>query len=354
MSGYDIVKAMTDIISPESGLPAKGFERNSWNSPETISQEIKEKKQTVDYKKLLQDKRVLFLGDNHSNSSIRLHIAQHSKELKEAGVTHYTIEAKDSGRNVFDRLNNGENVDLSTVDVGPAESAAGLSRLGSLASMAASGFSPLGGFSEEVYEGRKGDEHAIRAMAKQGIKIVPIDMDQSGSHSREEREVHLTKGITGILESDPKAKVAVIIGGDHTLKRYEPNGIASVGKRVAKAGYPTATIQFTGGKSDMPRNITDGARAAGVASQEFILDMQPYADSKTSIPYGAGETDYVIHLPQKIDPTRESMRLGMSLPRPSSYMERPIDVDTRGGKLFDDKQIDVLRKLLDDMAKRKE
>jgi hypothetical protein len=99
MLGFDIIKVMSDIITPESGRPAEGSERSPWNSPETIAQEIREKKQPVDYKKLFQDKRVLFLADDHSNSSIRLHIAQHGKELRESGVTHYAIEAK--ARNWF-------------------------------------------------------------------------------------------------------------------------------------------------------------------------------------------------------------------------------------------------------------
>lgn len=292
---------MSEEPSVESSGSPESREKNPWDSFETTVQEIREKRQSVDYKQLLQGKRVLFLADNHSNLSIRLHIAQHAQELKEIGITHYAIEADDRGKVVFDRLNQGEEVDLSGVDIGRAGKAARLKRLSEFTKMAVSGLSPLDSFKEEPHEGRKGDEYAIREIAKQGIKVVPIDMDQSGKPSSEEREVHLTKGITKILESDSEAKVTVFIGGNHTLKKYESEGVPSVGKRIAESGYPTITIRFTGGKSDMPRMITDGARAAGVQNQEFLLDMRPYADVSGFVPYGVGETDFVVHLPRNIN-----------------------------------------------------
>lgn len=344
---------MSEESPVESSRPPESYEQNPWDSSESIVKEIKKKKQSVDYKQLLQGKRALLLADNHSNSSIRLHIAQHAQELKEAGITHYAIEADDKGKAVFDRLNQGEDVDLSGLDVGPAESAAGLSRLSVFARMTASGLSPSGSFSEGPYEGRRGDEYAIREIAKQGIKVVPIDMDQSGKPSREEREAHLTRGITRILESDSDAKVAGLIGGNHTLKKYESEGVPSVGKRVAEAGFATSTIQFTGGKSDMPRMITGGAREAGTENQEFLLDMQPYANVPGSVPYGAGETDYVVHLPQEPDVSRESMRLGVEPYRMSPFMSRPSEAESLEiRKSFSEKEKDSLKKFLDSLSKR--
>lgn len=302
---------MSEEAPTASSKSPETYEQNPWGSRESIVQEIKEKKQNVDYKKLLQGKKVLFLADNHSNFSIRLHIAKHARELREAGITHYAIEADEGGKDVFDRLNQGEEVDLSGVDIGPAESASGLSKLGEYARTAASGLTPSISFSESPYEGKKGDEYAIREIAKQGIKVVPIDIDQSTKPSKEEREAHLTQGVSRILETNTEAKVAVLIGGYHTLKRFEPEGVKSVGKRITEADYPTATIQFTGGMSEIPRMVTDGAREAGVDNQEFLLDMQPYSDISGSVPFGAGETDYAIHLPQEPGLSRNSLKLGI-------------------------------------------
>lgn len=77
-------------------------------------------------------------------------------------------------------------------------------------------------------------------------------------------------------------------------------------QRIASAGYNTASVQFTGGRSDGPINMTEGARSAGISNEEFILDLHPY-ETSTFVPYGAGETDYVIHLAQIRDPNKDSM-----------------------------------------------
>lgn len=178
-------------------------------------------------------------------------------------------EASSTGRATFDRLNAGEQVDLSQVQIGP--------------------FVPS--------EGRSNYETTIRAMAAQDIKIVPVDIDQSTKPTTEERESHIMQELQQIL-TDPNAKVAALIGGFHTSKRIPRDGVPYVGRRLVEAGVPTVTVQFTGGVETTPRIITDGARGASLANQEFMLDMKPYKESKY-LPYGAGETDFVIHLPQQ-------------------------------------------------------
>ena len=67
---------------------------------------------------------MVFLGEAHLNDTIRIHLAAYAyaRKLKEAGIIHYAIEAYERGNDVFDRLNKGESVDLSGVDVGPAVS----------------------------------------------------------------------------------------------------------------------------------------------------------------------------------------------------------------------------------------
>lgn len=149
-----------------------------WSSPETTAKEIRNQRKVVDYREIFKDRQLVFLGDNHANSSIRLHIGHNASNMKESGVTHFAIEADDNGKPVFDRLCQGEEVDLSNVDVGPAESAARLSEFGQMVQAAASGSAPMSNFIDP-YAGRAGDEYAIRAVAKVGIQVVPIDMDQS-------------------------------------------------------------------------------------------------------------------------------------------------------------------------------
>ena len=276
-----------------------------WDKVETIAKEIKAKRQAVDYREIFKERQCIFLGDNHANSSIREHIGHNASNMKAAGVTHFAIEADDNGKPVFDKLCQGEQVDLSNVDVGPAESAARLSKLGEMVRAAASG-SALSSDTNDAYAGRAGDEHVIRSVAKVGLHIVPIDMDQSTKPTGEERERHLSDGLLRIYQQYPDAKVAVLIGGFHTLKRYKSEGIETVAQRVANAGYKTASVQFAGGRSDSPMNMTEGARNAGVANEEFIIDLNPYKTSR-SVPYGPGEADYVIHLAQIRDPNKDSM-----------------------------------------------
>lgn len=235
-----------------------------WRKPEETAKEIQKKNRPVNYKEIVGENRVVLLAESHSNTSIRKHLVSHAKELKEAGITHYAIEADDAGKDVFERLNEGQAVDLSTMKVGPS---------------------------------RRGYENAIRAMSAQGIKVVPIDINQDNKPSKEEREVHLTQNLTATLDQDPSAKVAVLIGGFHATRHHVSEGVPSMGRRLMKLQIPNVIVHFTGGLDRIPRIITDAAQKAGLANKEFVLDMRNYGDSKY-IPYGSGESDFVIHLPQ--------------------------------------------------------
>ncbi len=236
-----------------------------WQNPDNTAKEIKGRHQPVDYSQMVGDNRVLFLAENHSNHPIRHHLAQHARDIKAAGITHYAIEAKEAGNEVFEKLNNGEAVDLSRVDVGP---------------------------------GRADYEEAIRAMAAQGIKVVAIDIDQSTKPTKEEREARLTDNINHLLEADPNSKVAVLIGGFHTTRHYVSEGVPSVGRRLMEAQVPAVNVLFAGGEAKGPTMLTGAVSKAGLANQEFMLDFKPYHNLQT-VPFGKGEADWVVHLPQQ-------------------------------------------------------
>ena len=275
-----LAQLRTEENAPEINTLKKSREiHNPWEAPKTAAKEIEEKRQPVDYPKITQNNRVAFFCDTHDNSAIRKHLARYAKQLKEAGFTHFAIEAPDTDKPTFDRLNDGINVSLSSVDVGPATSS-----------------------EEEDYGGRAGNERVIRAMAKHGLKVVPIDIDQTSVDYRstpeeqkdEQRESYLAQNIIRLLKSDPRNKVAVFIGGFHTRKKHEFGAVPSVAQRITEAHYSTVTVEFAGGKDDTPFAITEAARDAKIDKDEFLLDNQPYAK------FIGDDVNYIIHLPQAI------------------------------------------------------
>ena len=249
---------------------------NPWlNSADTIK-EIKDRRQPVDYHTIAAEARVLFLAENHSNHAIRQHLVRHAPDLRKAGITHYAIEADEAGNVTFEKLGGNEPVDLSRVDVGP---------------------------------GRADHEEAIKAISAQGIAVRAIDVDKRSSLSGEDREVRLEENINRLLQEDSNNKVAVLIGRFHTSRNTDmPEGIPSVGKRLMKAGVPTTNVIFTGGESRIPKVITDAAVGAALANQEFMLDFRSYANLK-HVPFGEGEADWVIHLPQQNTPSDNNWTL---------------------------------------------
>lgn len=245
---------------------------NVWLKADTVAKEILNKHQTVNYPQILANNRVLFLGDNHGNQPIRKHLVTYSRRIKTAGITHYAVEAKESGNEVFERLNRGEQVDLSKVDVGP---------------------------------GRQDYEEVIRAMAVQGIQVVAIDIDQNSKPTKEERESRITENLTRILQ-DPKAKVAVLMGRFHTSRKVSTNNVFPVGRRLIDASISVVNVAYTGGMDNGPTLLTEGARNAGLDGREFMFDLRPYSSSQY-VPYGSEEIDWVIHLPQFIETSKFSL-----------------------------------------------
>lgn len=237
-----------------------------WNVRNALSREIEVQAQSVDYSRLLGDSRVLMLGESHDNSAIRLHIAQYAANLKRAGITHYGIEAPPNP--LFDELNNGSSADLSSIPLGPWPHAFGY-------------------------------ETAVSAVLAEGIKVVPIDIELSPTPSAEERETYIAGAIAAVLDSDPAAKIAVLIGRCHIDKRerkYEPKAWAA--RKLTDMGIDVVSAPIIGGSSGIPRGFLEASRVAGLSQEEFMLDLRPYQDQK-GVVFGTGAVDHVVHLPQE-------------------------------------------------------
>ena len=237
-----------------------------WSDSQRASQEIKEKHFPVNYPQIVGDARVLFLGERHDDNTIREHIISSAPDFKAAGITHYAIEAPEVGNVTLARFNRGEQVDLSTIDVGPA---------------------------------RFNYEQAILAMNAQGIQVVAVDIDQSSNPTRQERESRMSANLLKVIKENPNSKIAYLVGTTHAIKKPLTDKVKSAAQITEEAGVKTVTAVFTGGIDSVPRNLTSAAKDAGLASAEFALDFRLYAASTLkSIPYGAGRVDFVIHLPR--------------------------------------------------------
>lgn len=260
----------TDIIFQKEKRGKMDFEivekphaqnESIWADQSKASKEIREKNEPVNYSKIVGQNRVVFLGENHNNHAIREHVLRHAQEIKDSGITHYAIEADEASNEVLEKLNNGEPVDISNIDVGP---------------------------------GRASYEQAIRAMVRAGIKVVAVDIDQSKRPSKEGREQRLTDNLLNILQ-DPNAKVAVLIGAFHTSRNYASEGVNSLARRVSDLEIPSTNIRFTGGSETIPRNLTEPISRVFLGNTEFMLDLAQYHEDP-HVPYGIGEVDWVINL----------------------------------------------------------
>lgn len=242
------------------------LEVDPWSDSQRATQEIKEKHFSVNYPQIVRDARVLFLGERHDDNSIREHIISSAVDLKAAGITHYAIEAPEVENVTLTRFNRGEQVDLSTIDVGPA---------------------------------RFNYEQAILAMNAQGIQVVAVDIDQNSSPARQERESRMSTNLLKVIKENPNSKIAYLVGMTHAIKKPLTDKVKSAAQITEEAGIKTVTAVFAGGIDSVPRNLTSAVRDAGLESAEFALDFRPYITSTSkSIPYGRGRVDFVIHLPR--------------------------------------------------------
>jgi hypothetical protein len=128
-------------------------------------------------------------------------------------------------------------------------------------------------------------------MARQGLHVVFVDVDATAQKEagREGREQHITDQILSLLQADRDARILVLIGGFHATPGMISDGVKSTRTRLDEAGIATVTVEITGGTQSMPRILTDAARAAGAADQEFMLDLRRYQHSR-SVPHLTGQS----------------------------------------------------------------
>jgi hypothetical protein len=289
--GRDIKAFISEASTVHRGLE----DENPWKSDKTATKEIEEKMQSVDYTRITQNSQVIFIGDTHGMIGIRRHLFNNAEKLKKAGITHFAIEAFSGNKDVFERLN--DTTDLSHIDVGPESQFPNTS---------------------DPFAGRAGAERVIRAMVAHKIKVVPIDLLDSTNLQKhllpKEREAHLAHNLGKLLESNPRSKVAVLIGSYHTSKGMYPApfmrqpGIEydypSLAQNIIDAHYSTATIKFFGRENAFDAHkILRATHNAKLNDKEFMINMRSYANIE-HIPFNNIQPDFIIHLPSS---TREGM-----------------------------------------------
>lgn len=212
----------------------------------------------VDWNAVVGENRVILLGEAHSNVAIRSFLAAQARSMREAGITHYGIEAPPHP--AFDELNAGRMVDLTGVSVGP---------------------------------GFPGYEQTIRAMRNAGITVVPLDLDQSLPLAADARDRHMADTITQIVSQDPDAKVVALLGRFHSGNSQRDFG-PTAGALLHAGPHPTTSISFTGG-SETSNMLTEAAREHNATYETFFVDLRDYHAAGGG--YGRDD-DAFIHLPQ--------------------------------------------------------
>lgn len=255
---------------------------------DTLSKEISNKSKPINWAYICGSSRVILLGDNHMNSVIRYHIQRRAHEFQKIGVTHYAIEAYETNPEVFqrlpERLLENDVIDLSKVDVGPVR---------------------------EAGSRRKSYEWAIKAFARQGVKIITLDLDlqQKGGLRRERdiqaeherRESFMTQRITDLLTQGPDVKICALIGQRHVSKRSIEKPIP-LARRLVEAGIPVVNVVFKGGDLSLTPPFTDeqlfydAVEQLRLTNNEFMLDLRQQTDlTKMGV---RGGVDFIVYLPQ--------------------------------------------------------
>jgi hypothetical protein len=219
----------------------------------------------VNYEEILGNARVLFVGEDHSNGPIRLHLATNASKFRELGITHYLIEAAPDNTGKISQLNAGKFVDLHDVNCGPSNNA----------------------------------KYAVGSLSAAGIKIVPFDIDQTLRPSNEDREKHMFEVVKGILESEIDARLLILIGAFHTVKgNYGVDNIPSLRKRCEELDTGIRAVEILGGSQTYPTILKDAVKKAGKESLEFMVAANQFP-SEIKLLGGPNHIDYLIHLPEE-------------------------------------------------------
>ena len=232
---------------------------------EALSQEskkIERNHKTVNYSQIVGDNNIVFFAENHTNTSIREHLTNHVQDLKNAGITHFAIEIGESANKELDKLNRGENVDLSEM-------------------------------LDPDYE------KMVKALAKSGIVVFAVDVDQK--ETGESRESHMFDKINDVLKAGQDHKIAFLTGTFHTVINFNPEGVRSVRKRFVDNKVPSINVFFHGGNQDRLTTRVFGKSKfdnliveSGLENQEFMLDFRTKSN-EDELPFDR-ESDWIVHL----------------------------------------------------------
>lgn len=276
VASFEDIEAHTNtyFISRAHSAPeqAGGADYNSpklWyaftGSAEQAAQEVKARRQDIDYEKMVGTSRVLFLGSNHLNLLVVAgHIAQYAREFKRLGITHYAIEAQPQTAGALEKLNKGEDVDLSDVELCPEQS-----------------------WPSRAYE------DAVRAFAREGITVVPVDMDHARYRGAPDREKRIHKKIRDIIARDPDARIVFLTGAAHASKGYLSEEGGSVRVLLNNDNIATSSVFYAGGWEIYPEAFTEAVHAAGLAEDDFMVHEN---ETETNDPFFNGEFDHIVHL----------------------------------------------------------
>lgn len=277
-------------VSADSDLPGKPPNLGVY-----LAESVRQRRE-VDWEELLQGREIVFLADNHGNEMIGTHLIAQAGELRRAGVEFWAFEAPHNP--AFDRLNNGEYVNLDTVDCGPAA----------------------------------GAREILHAMVYVGIKLVPVDIDHSTSPSKEEREAYLTDRVVEAKQANPDALMAIHIGaahaGSHPIRLHnhsvamgrETEGVTPLGERIRGLGYRTTTIGFDGGYQTQS-SLARAAQSEGQQDFVFLVDLEKL--HRAGVEYFDRRMDSMIHLYQI--PGMASYA-GLDVGELSSWVEPPTPI----------------------------
>lgn len=224
----------------------------------------------VDYGRMIGDNSVLLVREWHDNTSVRQHLAERAPEIARQGITHYAIEAPTDP--ILDGLHasNADTYDLTGVNLG-----------------AWARVDP-------------GYEKAVRAMAKAGIKAVPVGADTLDTSLGSEREGNMTHDVRAILAEDPSAKILCLMGRAHGMPSEAVDGPVLL-TRLRHSGVLVATMEHFGGvnqqgadQRDAP-NFLAAVAKSGRTDQELMFDIDRYPQLASVL--GVDAPDFAVHLP---------------------------------------------------------
>ena len=230
-------KAISSEVRPEKGkLERSSYENGSVESlffslkrdPDWVKNEnlksILTVKQGIDMKKIAQDCQILYLAETHDDVASKQLIKEKIKELAQLGYSHVAFEtlAEDQEGQFIEKTYSQSSKDPNARQKGyqlenPKRYDLFLNSMGKC-------------WTDTKYYGEIADE-AVR----HGMKIVGIGYTDT-YHKQMGRHDQIGDKIRTILEKEPNARVAVLLGKNHCF--YDSQQIGPEGQGLESATFP--------------------------------------------------------------------------------------------------------------------